>query len=486
MPMARALVLWAFSLAMSASLTRAADDPILQALSQKQFGTALQAIDASLKSTPSDARLWMLRGAALYGLGRPKESLAAYRKAIQLQPRLMPALQAAAQIEYSTRDPNAPKTLAAILALDPRNQVAHAMSGVLAFEAQDCTAAVSHFEKAVPQVEQQKGSLQQYGYCLLQLNRATEAASIFQRLLSMGETDSKVRLNLVLSLAAANRPAEAIQALQPMAQASVPDADVLGLLGELYRANQQTEDAIAAFRRGIELYPKEERLYIGLAALCSYYNSGELGLEILEIGLKNIPLSSRLYAMRGVLNSQMGRRESSIADFERASELSPGEHIGRTGLALTLLQEGRMDDLIQEARQQLRKNPNDSSSHFLLAQALLRKGAQKGDAAFAEAQSALERAVQIDPKFDQAWALLGKVSLDLGKHPLAIKELETALKLKSDNRVAIYQLMLAYEAAGRSQDATRMQERLKGTIEKEREEDLQRNRIRLMKTPAER
>jgi tetratricopeptide (TPR) repeat protein len=473
--MARVLLLLVFSLALLASPAPQAD-----------FDAALKAVDAGLKTNPSDARLWMQRGAALYGLRRPKESLASYRKAIQLQPNLMPALQAAAQIEYSTRDPNARKTLARILSIEPRNEVAHAMSGELAFEAQDCDAAVRHFAQAVQQVAQQRVSLQQHGYCLLQLNRGAEAAAVFKRLLSMDVTDSKARLNLVLSLAAENRPGEAIEALKPLAQASAPDSDVLGLLGELYRANQQAEDAIAAFRRGIELYPKEERLYIGLAALCSYYNSGELGLEILEIGLKNIPRSSRLYAMRGVLYSQIGKREQSIADFERASELSPGEQIGRTGVALFMLQEGRIDDLIQEARQQLKKNPNDAASRFMLAQALLRTGAQAGDATFAEAQSALERAIQTDPKFDQAWALLGKLHRDLGKNSLAIKDLETALKLKPDNRVAIYQLMLAYEAAGRGQDATRMQERLKGTLEKDREADFQRNRIRLMKTPEER
>jgi tetratricopeptide (TPR) repeat protein len=298
--------------------------------------------------------------------------------------------------------------------------------------------------------------------------------------------DWRARLNLVLSLAAANRPAEAIQVLQPLSEVSLPEADVLGLLGELFRANNQPEQAIAAFRRGIDLYPEEERLYIGLAALCSYYSSVDLALEIVEIGLRNLPASSRLYAMHGVLQSQIGQRDKAAADFERASDLSPGERIGRTGLALALLREGRFDDLIREAREQLKKQPQDAASLFMLAQALLRKGAQRGDPAWTEARAALHTAIQISPQFDQARALLGKLYLDLGESAVAIRELEAALRIKPDNRVGIYQLMLAYEAAGRDTDSARMQERLRDVIEKERQDDLRRSRIRLIKIPDER
>jgi cytochrome c-type biogenesis protein CcmH/NrfG len=182
----------------------------------------------------------------------------------------------------------------------------------------------------------------------------------------------------------------------------------------------------------------------------------------------------------------MGEREKSIADFEHASELSPEEGIGRTGLALGLLQEGRFDDLIHEAREQLKKNPQDTGSLFMLAQATLRKGAKPGDPGLTEAQTALEKAVRISPQFDQAHALLGKLYRDLGKSALALKELEVALQIKPDNRVAIYHLMLVFQAAGREDDARRMQDRLKATIEKERQDDLRRSRVRLMKLPDER
>jgi Flp pilus assembly protein TadD len=95
-------------------------------------------------------------------------------------------------------------------------------------------------------------------------------------LLDADPADARVRLKLALSLAGANRPAEAIEALTPLSEAAMPDSDVLGLLGELYRANNEPEPAVAAFRRGIALYHKEERLYIGRAELCSFYSRANL------------------------------------------------------------------------------------------------------------------------------------------------------------------------------------------------------------------
>src|SRR5512146_1323499 len=117
----------------------------LLAQTPNQYDEALRAAELGLKSQPANAQLWMLRGAALQGQGRLKESLASYRKAIQIAPGLKPALKAAAQLEYSLKDPNARKTLEKILALEPASEVAHGMLAVLDFEAKNCAGAAAHF-----------------------------------------------------------------------------------------------------------------------------------------------------------------------------------------------------------------------------------------------------------------------------------------------------------------------------------------------------
>lgn len=475
------LVSLAFTALAAPTPQNTSTDRVTTALSQKQFRAALDLAEVALKEQPASVQLWTLKALAHGALGSKVEALSAFRTALSIQPAYVPALRGAAEIEYSSRDPRARQTLEAIVKLSPENAVAHAMLGVLAFEADDCESAVSHFGKGGSQVARQKTALSLFGSCLLRLNRAQEAADVFKSVLDLDLNDPKTRLHVALAASALGKPKEAIAVLQPVARSSSPDADVLGVLAESYRADNQVQEAIATYRQAIELYPKEERLYLGLIALCQYYNSHELGFEVVDVGLKNVPSSARLHAMRGILFFQTGQPEKAVSDFERASEVAPSDALGQTGLALTRLQEGYVDEAIQIARDQLRNTPEDAAAAFILAQALTKKASGASDKHFAEAQATLEKSVQIAPQFAPARALLGKLYLQGNQVDRAVEQLEAAINLEPGNRAASYQLMIAYKRLGRSSDVQAMQDKIRTSVEHERREDERRSSIRLLK-----
>jgi tetratricopeptide (TPR) repeat protein len=76
-------------------------------LKRGEHAKALEAIDAMLAASSAqasgNARLWTLKGLALSGLERSAEALAAYHKALDIEPRSIAALQGAAEVEYRTR-----------------------------------------------------------------------------------------------------------------------------------------------------------------------------------------------------------------------------------------------------------------------------------------------------------------------------------------------------------------------------------------------
>jgi tetratricopeptide (TPR) repeat protein len=184
--------------------------------------------------------------------------------------------------------------------------------------------------------------------------------------------------------------------------------------------------------------------------------------------------------MRGFLHSSSGRTEEALADFARASEIAPDETARQTGLALTLLHSGRTEESIRLLREEMTGDSGALKSSYLLAQALLRKG---GDPEQKEAQRHLEECARSDPRFAAARALLGKIYLQRGERDAAIRELEAALSVAPDNRIAAYQLIRAYNAAGRSEDARRMNEKIRDLLEKERREEAEKGRFRLLKMP---
>ena len=73
---------------------------ILSALRAGEFAQALQLSDSALKTSPTNATLWTIKGIALSRLGREKEALVAYNHALSISPQYVAALEGAAELEY--------------------------------------------------------------------------------------------------------------------------------------------------------------------------------------------------------------------------------------------------------------------------------------------------------------------------------------------------------------------------------------------------
>ncbi len=231
-------------------------------LTRGEHARALEAIDAMLASgsgqAPGDARLWTLKGLALSGLERSTEALAAYHKALDIEPRSLAALQGAAEIEYRTRRPEARRTIERIVAVDPANRVAHAMLGALAFERRDCEAAIAAFERSGAALDQNAAALDQFAHCLYVLGRHLDAAATFDRLQGLVPADSGPRIKAALALHAAGRFSDALARVERLAAAPGADAAVIDLTADLYDNLDRVSDAVALLRGAMARTPAEE------------------------------------------------------------------------------------------------------------------------------------------------------------------------------------------------------------------------------------
>ena len=107
------------------------------------------------------------------------------------------------------------------------------MAGVLAFEGGDCGLAVSHFEKASAQIANNERAYSLYGACLLVLDRPSDAVPVFEKQLAAHPDSVNARFNLGYSQLLAQKSADAIGTLQPLAADSGVGADALNLLTAL-------------------------------------------------------------------------------------------------------------------------------------------------------------------------------------------------------------------------------------------------------------
>lgn len=442
------------------------------------FASAVQACEAGLKQQPRDFQLWTLKGIALQGVGQNKESLAAFRRALAFNPKFLPALQGAAQLEYQLHDPNCRKTLETLLQLRPEPTV-YAMLGVLAFEAKDCATAIKHYT-AAGEAARDPIIRWQSAACHFQLQRWEPAETQFRELLALKE-DDRIRYNLGLAQVNAKKFAEAVATLQPLANKSAPEPDAVSLLAIAHEGAKQLTEAFDVLRRVINLYPREERLYADLANLCLEHSAIDLGIEVLEVGMKNNPQSARIQTMLGVLLARADRMPKAEEAFRRAEQLAPDAAFGRVGLAVAMLQLGATDEAVKHLRGQLQRTPNDAQVSLMLAQALLQKDSSPAE--MKEAHTLLRSLIARQPNNARAFSLLGKLYLRREETVNAARALETAIKLDPSDRNSTYQLMTVYRKQGRIKDAAALQDRVQKLLDEEREADVEASRYRLVRAP---
>jgi tetratricopeptide (TPR) repeat protein len=459
-------------------------EQITRALAGNQPEKAAALLEPALETDPQNPILWTLQGMTLLRLQRQDAALGAFCRALSHDPNLLPALLGAAQIEYQIGDSEAQGRLEQILRLQPDNSTAHAMLAVLAYEKGDFPQAVHHFENSGSQLAAQPLAQWQYGESLYRDQQPGKAAEVFQGLLSSSPQDARIRYNLALCFLEAEELEQAKKTLLPLTESQQADPDALQLLAEVYKNQRDIESAVEVLQKAIRLHPEEERHYLDLAILCFDQGSFNLGAEIASIGIRNIPNSAPLYAARGIIHAQLGRSDEAKMDFQTANRLEPDKPYGGLGLSMAMQQSGEFEKALELLRDQISENPTDPDRLYLLAATLIENGlAEPGTEAFEEAEAALQKVLEMRPDLSRAYVGLAELELKIGETERAIDHFQKAVDLDPSDRAAVNRLMFALRKAGRMEEAGVYAARLGQLMKQQREEEVRRNRYRVIKAP---
>jgi tetratricopeptide (TPR) repeat protein len=416
---------------------------IQSALRSNDNGAAVTLAKQQLQKYPNDVRVWTLEGVAYSRLKKNHEALAAFDKALAVQPDFLPALEGAVQIEYAAGSDRAALLLNRILKIRPDEATAHAMLATLALKKHDCRTAVEHFTEAGAALSTKPDSVQRYGACLLELDKPEEALPIFQGLFDAAPGDPHARYNLAVAQLAASHATDAITTLQPLLRDPQPDPDALELASSAYEEQGDTPRSVALLRQAIVANPKNAKYYVDFAVLSYKHQSFDAGVEMLNVGIVQIPNTSSLYVARGILLIQMGQFEKGQSDFETANRIDPKQASAAVAEGLAQFQHSDLGLALKTVDAQLKLHPNDAFLHYLKAEILTQGGAEAGSAQFGEAVQSAARAVQLQPNFPLAHNLLGNLYFEAGQNEKAIAECRIVLRENPDDQVALYHLLLA-------------------------------------------
>jgi tetratricopeptide (TPR) repeat protein len=331
----------------------------------------------------------------------------------------------------------------------------------MAWKQEDCETAASHFRLAGSAILSQPDALEEYGACLVRLERPAEAVSVFGQLVKLEPADPRLRYRLAAVQFMAKSYAAAIETLGPLIEGKSADPGALDLASAAWEALGDTPRAVAASRQAIVLAPTDAGLYIDFASLCLVHQSYQVGIDMINAGLARLPNEAQLYVARGVLSVQMSRYDQADADFAAAERLDPRQAYGSVALGLSQVQQNDLDKALATVRKQLKTRKDDEFLYYLLAQILLSQGARTGSPEFQEAIDAASRAVQIKPSFFLARDVLSRLYLDSGQTDAAIEQCSLALRDNPKDETALYRLIRALQKSGQPGIGTQIQELLK-------------------------
>jgi protein O-mannosyl-transferase len=184
-------------------------------------------------------------------------------------------------------------------------------------------------------------------------------------------------------------------------------------LGNLLFKRGQVEEAIAQFRKALDIRPD--------------YAEGhnDLGLAL----------------------AQKGQLEEALVHYTQALQFRPGLWEARVNLGNALAEQGRLDEAIAHYRGALAAQPDNARIHANIGHALFQQGKTE------EAIPSLRRALELLPTYAPAHETLGLVLLQKGQADEAIAHFQQALQTEPEFATARTGLADAYLQAGQPDKA---------------------------------
>ena len=262
------------SVILVASGLKVAPDNIPLQLAQARFATdkggadeALKIVDAVIKKAPLSADAWRLRG-DLLGLARQPsaESLAAYRKALEIQPDNIYAMSRIISIQLVENDiAGANQEFSILSQLHPLHPQTRFVEASIALASGKPVIARELLAQLMSQVRDNPLVLQLAGATELQLNSLMQAEVYLVKFISLAPSSLQARQMLASVRLRRGDANGALQILRPLLDEGTTDAEVLTLAAQAHLATGNNREAEAFFTRILRRQPDDVKTQTALA-----------------------------------------------------------------------------------------------------------------------------------------------------------------------------------------------------------------------------
>jgi len=362
--------------------------------------------------------------------------------------------------------------------------------GIIADRAGNLKEAEQHFAAAVKADPNSASARNNYGAILMRTGRSNLAAVEFERSLKLDPNQQNALVNLA-QIRFATNDLRASAELFKRALTIQPDVEVARALivialrlkdypaastyYQSYSAESETQTATARAELGAALFEagllnEAEAELTAAVNLNPTDTDSVLRLARVYLARKEIPAAGRtleasvargndpapVYALLADVYEQSGHVENAIPAMRLAIQRDPQSEKYRFAYAVLLTNSNAPGAAVIRLEESLQTFPSSSRLWFALGFANFKLDKNE------EAERALRKAVELDPKFAPAFAYLGLIRAKTGAYAEAITLYENALR--ADSKLAVVHHLIADAMLKQNADARVVETHLRQAV----------------------
>ncbi len=204
-------------------------------------------------------------------------------------------------------------------------------------------------------------------------------------------------------------------------------------------AEDRLNDALALYRKALELDPNNAAASFRLGALLIEYGTPEEAAEQLAHSLALRPRNAELWSTRGVVLARMEQGEESLGCYAKALEADPFYTPALRNSAIQLFETGRFPEALERYERALSLEDRNANAWYGRGACLARLER------LPEAVQAFRRAVELAPDDAEAWHDLGTCLVHLEKYSDALDAWQKAAQL--DPRIDLAEKIRGLQSA---------------------------------------
>lgn len=402
---------------------------------QKRADDAIASYREALRIRPTMLVALSNLGGTLQQEGELDEAIVYYRKAIKINPRFPNAhanygnaLLEKDELEKAIKhlkealhlNPELPqprKDLAMALVMQnklnealshwaiveqthPDDIRAYASLGNALLEREAFTESVAVFEKTVRLRPDWPAAHNDLGVALSHLGRFEEAIAQYNEAIRLNPDFKGAQENLKLTRHKQMQALGLGRASKAQRSPPDPNAKTAYEYGNLMGSQNQTDDAIEAYRKALRIDPNYVEARVNLGVMLARARQIDQAITEYQTALSMDPNHAPAHYNLGNAMSILGRRDEAMLTYREALRSDPNHVEARINLGGLLLQSGQLDEAATEYRKVLEIAPRNITALCNLATALARAGNTDGSI------TELRRALEIDPDHKTARRML--------------------------------------------------------------------------------